>query len=770
MQSGFFIWQPPNSIERSWHPQFYAPEFLELEQSIERHSKQYKKLGDLVRIVPVQKYNWELHKNIKWAAIHSGIKEVNEHPEGDQYFAMKREIIIFPSEAIILRVKPAYHPGRDSIFYWNEDLYQGGGASARINTVLQPAGNEPIAWLIHELKSDYVKTQINRITLGRIYNSISNAELLNIKIKIPEQNEQEQLSKKIIESTRSEILFDIAAHRLSKEKEEIPSFFITGATFEERKIQFEKYLLELPSINQDAIFFVESSTPDKITDLFMVRPLGDKQVVRHLNVTPQEDGEVNKAWRDWYQDNSSGQKYRIFNSFASAYALPAYIMAKMIDYTGQQKSVKILTKGSVPIFLYGAILPSFHYYRDIVEPYIAQERIDRDTLDISLITSWIDIQKNAGKTKSDFFVKNNFNDLVNYINQFLKSSQPSIINWLESKGEGKIKTEIQRAFDSIHCIYSPVLAVKIFKEDKVAGVYLLSVQPASLSEQDTINTKLQSIGIRLSESLGQAKKVLDEAARSESLRRLSTVMHQINGPLGRIKQVIEDVEAFLESNGDISTSLVPSREVAENRSDMTDEPLEHFTLESRFSDLVSATDSIRNLVYKIRRLKTVHGELKFKDIDMKDLILATINEIKGQLPNLKTEELITAEEVKCHIDYEIIYFSIVEVLNNAVRELKENNIEHPVITIHLNKDNEVAILEIIDNALAIDNTIINRPFDEGKTKYRGGKGTGLGLTVVRDAFKRHNGSCELFENRDKHNERIPGVTFMAKIPLLLKSE
>jgi signal transduction histidine kinase len=201
---------------------------------------------------------------------------------------------------------------------------------------------------------------------------------------------------------------------------------------------------------------------------------------------------------------------------------------------------------------------------------------------------------------------------------------------------------------------------------------------------------------------------------------------------------------------------------------MTDEPLDNFTFKSRFSDLIRATDSIRNLVYQIRRLKTVHGELKFKEFDLRELISNCLDEVRRQLPNLRVDPYLAEKKVMCSVDYETISFSLIEILNNSCRELKENNVESPVIEIYLDIDGTNASIAIQDNALPINQLLIERPFDEGSTKYRGGKGSGLGLTVVRDTFKRHNGSCELLENREENGERKPGVTFRAKIPLLAK--
>ncbi len=769
-----YSWQKPTQLERSWFPGFFSPEFIELDELLSTNSSDYIVLSDVVFLGQATNVDREFIQNADWIACPDGIKEIKNRTDQVEKLINKGRAILLDNEAIIIHKFSRFESPR--IYYWSKELFpEIGIVDPEYFLVLQQKDESSIAWLFNELKNNTFLLQYKRLGVGSIFPLISSKDFLDIKISKVSENEKERQNKQVIELIRNQQALERATYQLSTEKEKIPSFIITGATFEERKAQFERYLLELPVIDSGTVFYIESSTPDKVSDLFMVRPIVENNAPRPFKLIPQADREVNKLWREWYQDTSREQRYRIYNSFVTSHELPSFLLAKMIDFSGQQKSLNILQKGTVPSYLYKGILPNYSFYRNIVEPFTLSREFEIDTINFELLRGWITLRERTGASEKNIGldrVQSTYDEVIRHLQTSPSQSEDQNLDPMSPSGTNvvseDISLEFKNAFETIHSIYRPLLAIKILREDKVAGVYLLSLKAAHVEAHEEIVTSLQGLGARLSETLEQTSKVLDEAARSESLRRLSTVMHQINGPLGRIKQVIEDIEGFLDCNIDISNMLVPTEKQAEDRSEMTDEPLENFTFKARFSDLVRATDSIRNLAYQIRRLKTVHGELKFKEFDLRELISKCLDEVRGQLSNLRFDPYLIGEKVICYIDYETVYFSLVEILNNSCRELKENNIENPAIEIYLDIDGTNASITIQDNALPVNQSLIERPFDEGSTKYRGGKGSGLGLTVVRDTFKRHHGSCELVENREENGERKPGVTFKARIPLLEK--
>jgi len=99
-----------------------------------------------------------------------------------------------------------------------------------------------------------------------------------------------------------------------------------------------------------------------------------------------------------------------------------------------------------------------------------------------------------------------------------------------------------------------------------------------------------------------------EAARSESVRRLSWMMHQLGGPLTRIGNVVEELVDFAEANPQMGSTLLPDEQRARARAEMNRLPVEDYTLHARLMKLADAVDEIRRLGYLIRRYKNAQAD------------------------------------------------------------------------------------------------------------------------------------------------------------------
>jgi hypothetical protein len=108
--------------------------------------------------------------------------------------------------------------------------------------------------------------------------------------------------------------------------------------------------------------------------------------------------------------------------------------------------------------------------------------------------------------------------------------------------------------------------------------------------------------------------MIDDAAKRESLRRMSDIMHRLNGPTGRIVSALEDINKYLDLNIEIANSLVPDEATVQKRLSMKRKEKSDYTLRARMNNIDSAINEIRDLSYKIKRLNMGVALLHFQKL------------------------------------------------------------------------------------------------------------------------------------------------------------
>jgi signal transduction histidine kinase len=724
-------WINPGELERSWHPAFYAPEYLALDRQLAGASSRYATLGTLVQIESPARQADAPDPGRPWIVrLRRQGLEIEERGEASP----TGPLVTLPHEAIVVA---SHFSTSAPATYWDETLFPGGGLTSLGTIVLRPRDAESIAWLAYEISSDLAQLQIRRSVVGYVLPRLEARALLEIKVRVPTAEEKGRLSEVVRERLRNKAAIEKAQTLLQSAKREFRPFVLTAATFEERLEQFESYFLEQGIADAQAGFFVEASTIDPSSDLFVVRPLrghGDELPDRgRTRLRLQDDRQVNRAWRRWYWESNPMQKFGLFNVLGWSDALPAHLLSRM-------------TARAVPApvaELSGAFLPGFDFFNQAIELH-RKEVLDEEDAKQGLASGWLALQQGrSGASETWALAVTHAEDQI-------------------ALGEDRFADHL---FAWLRSIFRPALALKVFRDSEVAGVYVL-FGPDQVEDPNGARTLLAGYCERLSDVLSQPTEIIHDAARRESLRRLSWVMHQLNGPIGRATNAVEDLEAFVKRFPEVATRLVPDEERAKARAAMRGEDLEHFAFATRLSELAKAIADIRCLTYQIRRLKRAQGDLSKQKCDLAELLRSRASECSQQVHGLRLETSRCDQPVMVLGNAEVLGEAFTEVLNNACRELQEQEVQQPTIALRVWSADGFARAAIRDNALPIGKQLIANPFDEDASTYaQKGRGSGLGLAIVRETFRTHGGSCQLFENRLEDGARDVGVTFDASLPL-----
>jgi len=174
-------------------------------------------------------------------------------------------------------------------------------------------------------------------------------------------------------------------------------------------------------------------------------------------------------------------------------------------------------------------------------------------------------------------------------------------------------------------------------------------------------------------------------------------------------------------------------------------------------------DSIATLKNVVFKIDLILGQLKkgWVQTDLKRLL--NLNEviedvILQQQGHKSAIQCIMAIN-KCEILGE--KEKLTAILGHLVQNAQEATEEHGSVKLELNKDDQYAIIKIIDNGVGMDAKFIAerlfKPFDTTK----GNAGMGIGVYEARDTILKYNGLCDVESNVGV------GTTFTIKLPLAI---
>jgi len=712
----FSTWVAPRHLEDDWRPAMFAPELMEWISFIETDENSYAPLSDccLVSGWRAADDNEANPSDYRWFVDRSGVRQATIA----DFVSKSRKLSRLPAEAILIVSRFDDSP---SVIHWSEEPFRGAGCYDPTQwIVLEPSSRDGIAWLVQEFQEDYVQAQLRRAAIGSYYPTTSVGSLSAIKIRTPDESRRRELASLASRKLISHAQF-LRSRRLQK------NFFLTGSTLEERLTQFEQFVVDDGLFSRLDFIYVEPANPgNRNSNLFMASARTQVAASRaeDLGLRPVADEEVNTEWREWFWDNSSTEDYRVFNSPLTASELPSFILG-----------LSLVPKGTAGLFDDGGsrVLPAFSLFRDVV---LTGDRVSgvEDELESNWASTWADLNTLD-------------RDLIN-----------------RSVGSDFGGSFVQDLFSWAKQLYRPALVLKVRREGAPIGAYIFFGNE-NLQESSEAFAQLDDLGFQFVDILSPTSETIEAASRRESLRRLSWLMHQLNGPVGRAGKAFADLTEFLDLNPNTASALVPNEEKATRSAAMLEQlTLSDFTFASRLKVAIKAVSDIRKVSYQIRRLKQVQGELEKKPFDLSSLLGQLSDDVSHRLPNLQVE--CTLDPVRILGHRETLREAIEEVISNACREIEERHASEPRIRISCDVSETTAEIKIVDNGLPADiEIVVDDPFKEDASGYAStGRGTGLGLAIVRETFRAHGGDCTLIANQE-HGIRTAGVTFIATLKL-----
>ncbi len=230
---------------------------------------------------------------------------------------------------------------------------------------------------------------------------------------------------------------------------------------------------------------------------------------------------------------------------------------------------------------------------------------------------------------------------------------------------------------------------------------------------------------------GYHKEIL---AAKQSSNFLLSITHELKSPIASIRLGFETLQR---------------KKLSEEQS--------HVLLKNGIND----TDRLNNLVSDLllsARLESTY-QLNTELFSLEILIEECVQLLKQKFPTAILKVNLIQEMPEILADYSAIRSVIINLLENAVKYSDSV----PEINIGLTSNNERCNIEISDNGIGIDQSERKKIFEKfyrvGNEDQRKTKGTGLGLYIVDQIVRAHNGSITVSSNQPK------GTIFNVFLPL-----
>jgi len=305
---------------------------------------------------------------------------------------------------------------------------------------------------------------------------------------------------------------------------------------------------------------------------------------------------------------------------------------------------------------------------------------------------------------------------------------------------------------------------KIIREQNVVLELKVNERTMELSESNNeLNNTL--------EDLKQAQTQLVESEKMASLGQLTAgIAHEINNPINfvtsNINPLKRDFELMLEA-----LTVIENVGLSDSSPEEKQKQIDDYKEEL---DLDYLTMEIRHLIKGIneganRTAEIVKGLKIFSRLDEDDLKRADINEgLESTLVianNLLTSKIKLIKEfgdlplVECYAGKLNQVF--LNIISNAVYAVQKRFGENAggEITIITSHDEKDIFINFKDNGIGMDAETQKKVFEPFFTTKDVGEGTGLGMSIVYNTIKKHNGTIKV------HSALGEGTEFIVQIPI-----
>jgi signal transduction histidine kinase len=224
-----------------------------------------------------------------------------------------------------------------------------------------------------------------------------------------------------------------------------------------------------------------------------------------------------------------------------------------------------------------------------------------------------------------------------------------------------------------------------------------------------------------------------------------------NKMLGRLKQLNDSREEFVSNvSHELKTPLTSVKVLADSLLAQENVPIELYQefMGDIAKEIDRENDIISDLLTLVKMDKTVQG-LNIRQININELLETILKRLKPIADKKKIEVVLESfRPVSAEIDEMKLTLAISNLVENAIKYNRPSG--SVTVSIH---SAESAVLEVTDTGIGISPENQEKIFDPfyrvDKSRSRAMGGAGLGLALVSEIARQHNGQVKVTQSSEK---------------------
>lgn len=314
-------------------------------------------------------------------------------------------------------------------------------------------------------------------------------------------------------------------------------------------------------------------------------------------------------------------------------------------------------------------------------------------------------------------------------------------------GDGRLKNEFKRI--------RAQLCLPIMLHDELIGILALGVKKSggdyTSEDIDILSTltRTEAIAISNAQLFDELSKTQAEAAQREKMAVIGTlaagINHEICNPLGIVRG---QCEMFLLNMRDGLYADKTPDQLIQISSDI-------------MAKVIKETDRATGITKKLSSFAKPSKKNESEDVSVK----IEIDEILGllghdlRLSNIEFRLNVPADFPEIFVDKKQFQEVLFNIIRNAAQAMDKKS---GYIAVDSHTENGMGVIKISDNGSGIPRDKINQIFNPFYTTKAPGKGTGLGLFIVKQVVERNKGTIEV------ESVEGEGTTFVLRFPQSVK--